>query len=100
MSGGKSPADACRLPQLLCGAVVLGLSVTLAKQQVHGSPPTPTSFGSFAGAFGIIAAAVGIVGLVVEAVPVLVVLVVDALAAIFYLAGGIVSPRRWCHFPQ
>jgi hypothetical protein len=67
------------------------LSVTLAKQQREGSPPTETSFGSFTGAFGIIASAIGLLALWVDKISPLVTMIIDALASIFYLAGGIVS---------
>ncbi|KAF2998754.1 hypothetical protein E8E14_004303 [Neopestalotiopsis sp. 37M] len=78
-----------RVFALLFGAVVLGLSVTLAKQQREGSPPTETSFGSFTGAFGIIASAIGLLALWVDKISPLVTMIIDALASIFYLAGGI-----------
>ncbi|KAI1848489.1 hypothetical protein JX265_008729 [Neoarthrinium moseri] len=74
---------------LLFGAVVLGLSVTLAKHQVIGSAPTESSFGSFAGAFGIIVSAVGLVALWVDKISPFIPLALDALASVFYLAGGI-----------
>ena len=77
--------------QILLGAVVLGLSVTLAKHQVNGAVPSETGFGTFAGAFGIIAAIIGLVAVFVESVPGIVSLAADALAAIFYLSGGVVS---------
>lgn len=76
--------------KVIFGAVVLGLSVTLAKHQVLGSPPPETSFVSFAGAFGLIASALGILGILIDKIPRVGVLVADALASIFYLAGAIV----------
>ncbi|KAI1121127.1 marvel domain-containing protein [Nemania abortiva] len=74
---------------VIFGAIVLALSVTLAKQQVIGSPPAETSFFSFAGAFGIIASAIAILGILVDKVPRVGVIVADALASLFYLAGAI-----------
>ncbi|KAI0480750.1 hypothetical protein GGR56DRAFT_627438 [Xylariaceae sp. FL0804] len=74
---------------LLFGAVVLALSVTLAKQQAVGSPPTETSFSSFCGAFGILATLIGILAIFVEKVPAFGVMAVDGLASVFYLAGAI-----------
>lgn len=74
---------------LLSGAVVLGLSVTLAKHQRTGGVPPETGFAAFAGAFGIISSAVGLVALFMESFPQLVALAADGLAALFYLAGGI-----------
>ncbi|ETS85651.1 hypothetical protein PFICI_03676 [Pestalotiopsis fici W106-1] len=78
-----------RVFALLFGAVVLGLSVTLAKQQHEGKPPSETSFGSFTGAFGIIASGIGLFALWFDKISPLVTMIIDALASIFYLAGGI-----------
>ncbi|KAH6654157.1 marvel domain-containing protein [Truncatella angustata] len=75
--------------QLVFGIAVLGLSVTLAKHQVIGSPPTETSFSSFVGAFGIIVSVLGLASLWIDRIPVFVVMSADALLSIFYLAGGI-----------
>lgn len=74
---------------LLFGIVVLGISVTLAKQQVIGAVPPETGFGSFAGAFGLITCAVGLGSLWIDKIPTILVVGADALASIFYLAGGI-----------
>ncbi|KAH8673420.1 marvel domain-containing protein [Xylariales sp. PMI_506] len=82
-------AIAVRVFLLLFGAVVLGLSVTLAKQQAIGSPPSQTSFSSFVGAFGILVSILGLVSLKVEKLSPMIIMVVDALASIFYLAAGI-----------
>ncbi|KAI5855085.1 membrane-associating domain-containing protein [Durotheca rogersii] len=85
----KIAALAVRAFLLLFGAVVLGLSVTLAKQQVVGAPPSETSFGSFCGAFGILVSLVGLAGLFIDKIPATVVLGADGLASALYLAGGI-----------
>ncbi|KAI0976083.1 marvel domain-containing protein [Xylaria arbuscula] len=74
---------------VIFGAIVLGLSVTLAKQQVIGSPPAETSFFSFAGAFGIIASAIAILSLLIDKIPRVGVIAFDALSSVFYLAGAI-----------
>ncbi|KAI2613257.1 marvel domain-containing protein [Hypoxylon sp. NC1633] len=74
---------------LLFGAVVLGLSVTLAKQQALGAPPSETSFGSFCGAFGILISLIGLSTLFFDKIPIFVLMVVDGLATAFYLAGAI-----------
>ncbi|KAL7626494.1 hypothetical protein AAE478_003266 [Parahypoxylon ruwenzoriense] len=74
---------------LLFGAVVLGLSVTLAKQQVVGAPPSETSFGSFCGAFGILISLIGLVAVFIDKIPVLVLMGADGLASALYLAGAI-----------
>lgn len=56
-----------------------------------GRLPESSDYAAFTGAFGLVAAAVGLVGAVVSAIPWFVALIFDVLAAIFYLAGGIVS---------
>ncbi|KAH8646265.1 marvel domain-containing protein [Xylariales sp. PMI_506] len=80
---------AVRVISLLAAAVVLGLSVTLAKQQVLGKVPSETGFSSFAGAFGIIVAVIGIAALFVERLPGMLTMITDGLASVFFLAGGI-----------
>ncbi|KAI2623971.1 marvel domain-containing protein [Hypomontagnella submonticulosa] len=74
---------------LLFGAVILGLSVTLAKHQAIGNPPSETSFGSFCGAFGILVSLIGFGGLFIDKIPALALMVADGLATAFYLAGAI-----------
>ncbi|KAI1099922.1 membrane-associating domain-containing protein [Jackrogersella minutella] len=74
---------------LLFGAVVLGLSVTLAKQQEVGSPPSETSFGSFCGAFGILISLIGLASVFIDKLPAFVVLAADGIASALYLAGAI-----------
>jgi hypothetical protein len=70
-------------------AVVVGLSVTLLKGQVYGNTPTTTRYSVFTGAFGMIVAAVGLVCLFVQAIPAIVPMVLDALAGLLLVAGGI-----------
>ncbi|GAW21686.1 hypothetical protein EKO27_g3110 [Xylaria grammica] len=82
-------ATALRAFLVIFGAIVLGLSVTLAKQQVIGSPPTETSFFSFAGAFGLVVSGIGILAIFIEKIPRVGVIAADALASVFYLAGAI-----------
>ncbi|KAK8031782.1 hypothetical protein PG990_001516 [Apiospora arundinis] len=82
-------AMAVRGVLLLSAAVVLGLSVTNAKHQVIGNPPAETSFGSFAGAFGVLVSLVGLAALFIDKIPGFFVMAADALASIFFLAGGI-----------
>ncbi|KAI1187060.1 marvel domain-containing protein [Nemania serpens] len=74
---------------IIFGAIVLALSVTLAQQQVIGSPPAETSFYAFAGAFGLIASAIAILGILIEKIPRVGIIAADALASLFYLAGAI-----------
>ncbi|KAK7941315.1 uncharacterized protein PG986_013702 [Apiospora aurea] len=74
---------------LICGAVVFGLSVSLANQQRVGSAPPEIGFSSFAGAFAIVTCLVGAAGLWVDSLPGIVTMVMDGIAAVVYLVGGI-----------
>ncbi|KAK3319219.1 marvel domain-containing protein [Apodospora peruviana] len=78
-----------RALQLLFSVVILGLAVTLIKGQVIDDAPVTTKYASFTGGFGIIVCALGVASLWVSAIPDLVVLGIDALAGIFFAAGGI-----------
>jgi hypothetical protein len=70
---------------------VLGLATTLAKQQVYGSVPATTGYSSFTGGFGVLVAIIGFASLWIEAIPSIIVLGFDGLAAILFACGGIVS---------
>ncbi|KAI7366178.1 hypothetical protein KC354_g4330 [Hortaea werneckii] len=93
----KHPYRLTQRPLLFCSIVVLALSVAtnkyLAKYTEAGYDPlvSPVQyrFAIFAGAFGITDAALGIVSEFVTAIPWLAVLIVDFLAGIFFLAGGV-----------
>lgn len=75
----------------MCAAVVLGLSISVAKHQAHGSVPSETAFSSFAGGFGILISLVGLASLWIDKIPKIFVMAADGLASVFFLAGGIVS---------
>ncbi|KAK1057538.1 hypothetical protein LTR12_008689 [Friedmanniomyces endolithicus] len=75
--------------QLLCGAIVLGLSISAIKWQYFGSAPATTSYSAFAGAFSVLAALIGIATSFVEAIPEIIMVGVDGLAAVLLLAGGL-----------
>lgn len=97
--------------QILSAAVVLGLSAKLAVdwheydkacgtlphkeikecRQFEGRWPSSTDFSAFVGAWGLLDALVGLVAVFVTALPLIAILVLDGLAAVFYLAGGVVS---------
>ncbi|KAK7923437.1 hypothetical protein PG985_007508 [Apiospora marii] len=77
--------------QLVCSAVVLGLSATLGNEQVQGSEPPETGFSSFAGGFALNACLVGVAGLWVTAIPDLVTMALDGVSAVIYLVAAIVS---------
>lgn len=74
---------------MLFAIIVLALSVTLAKGQVHGKVPSQTDFAAFCGACGLIFAAVGIVACFVEKLQGIITTVLDGIATLFTLAGGI-----------
>ncbi|KAM7214343.1 Marvel domain containing protein [Rhypophila decipiens] len=78
-----------RVFQALFSIVVLGLAATLIAAQVYGSSHTTLRYSTFTGGFGLIVAAVGTAGLFISAIPELVVLGLDALAGVFFIAGGI-----------
>lgn len=78
--------------QVLCGIVVLGLSVTLAKEQTVGSVPSQVGFSCFTGALGIIVALLGVVTLFFDSIPHIASVVADAASSAVYLAGGVVRP--------
>ncbi|KAF2165714.1 hypothetical protein M409DRAFT_24004 [Zasmidium cellare ATCC 36951] len=103
-----------RVLQLISAAIVLGIGITLARDintishgkgcYQHGDPddkikcsdlvgryPSSTAYAAFTGAFGLLDGILGLVGVVVMGVPWWVVVGVDALAGVFYLAGGVNS---------
>lgn len=59
--------------------------------RLYSRYPSTLIFTAFVGALGLLNALMGIVAAFVSFIPMLVVLGVDALAAVFCLAGGIVS---------
>ena len=85
--------DLSSSPQLIFGAIVLGLSITLIKGQIFGSAPSQTDFSAFAGGWAMFVALLGILATTIfgalEGIPIL---ALDVLATLFLLAAGIVSP--------
>ena len=77
------------MAQLLMAAAVVGLSVTLLNGQATGKTPTTTRYSVFTGAFGMIVAFLGLVCLFISAIPAIVPMVLDAVAGLLLLAGGI-----------
>ncbi|KAK5634293.1 hypothetical protein RRF57_010007 [Xylaria bambusicola] len=74
---------------LLVASVVLGLSVSLAKQQVVGSVPTETGFSVFAGAAAFFASSVGMVAMWFDRVDQRIAMILDTLVSTFYLAAAV-----------
>ncbi|KAA8644913.1 hypothetical protein EYZ11_005293 [Aspergillus tanneri] len=78
-----------RVFQIIFATIVLGLSVTLAKGQAIGSAPAITGYAGFTGALGIVASLVGIAALFVSSLDGLITWILDGLASLAFLAGGI-----------
>lgn len=85
-------SNSCQSPQLIFSVVVLGLSITLAKGQGIGSVPAETGYAAFTGALGIVAGLLGIVAFFLDSLDGVVTWLVDGVAGIALLAGGIVCP--------
>jgi tetrahydromethanopterin S-methyltransferase subunit E len=79
-----------RALQLIFAIVVLALSIRASKWQVYGSVPATT-------AFAVLVSLVGIASIWISAIPALIMSMVDGLASVLLLAGGIVSPRNYLH---
>ncbi|KAJ5118402.1 hypothetical protein N7448_010111 [Penicillium atrosanguineum] len=76
--------------QLLFSVVVLGLSVTPARGQGTGKAPAESGYAAFTGAFGIIAALLGIIALFMYSLDGVITWLIDGVASLTLLAGGIV----------
>ncbi|KAJ5726833.1 hypothetical protein N7493_005860 [Penicillium malachiteum] len=76
--------------QLIFTVVVLGLSVSLARDQVVGKVPAQTGYASFAGALGVLVSLVGIVALFVDSLSGIITWALDAFASVALLVGGII----------
>ncbi|KAK7730749.1 hypothetical protein SLS57_001580 [Botryosphaeria dothidea] len=79
---------AARGVQLICAAVVLGLSISLIKGQVFGTVHA-INYAAFTGGWGMLAALIGIAAIFIEPLQGLIMAAVDGLATLFLLAGGI-----------
>ncbi|KAI1506670.1 marvel domain-containing protein [Biscogniauxia marginata] len=71
------------------GGIVLGLSISLAKQQKAGPVPSETGFGSAVGALGLAVSGLGLLALWLDSIKTSVVMGMDALVSALYLASGI-----------
>ncbi|OMP83301.1 hypothetical protein BK809_0004682 [Diplodia seriata] len=76
--------------QILCAAVVLGLSITLIRSQSYGTVAA-NNYAAFTGGFGLLVGLVGAAAIFIEPLAGIVMVAADALAELFLLAGGIVS---------
>lgn len=90
---------AIRATQIIFAAVIVGLAGTLIKEQLDGTTlPATLGYMAFAGAFGMVMGFVGLAAIWVEMLQGIIMMGIDALAAIFYLAGGLVSVRLRLRF--
>ncbi|KAK3307694.1 marvel domain-containing protein [Chaetomium strumarium] len=78
-----------RTIQFLIAVTILGLAAAMIRAQVLGSAPTTVRYSTFTGGFGILVGLVGIASLFASFIPDLVPLVLDGLAGLLFLAGGI-----------
>ncbi|KAI0452950.1 hypothetical protein F5B21DRAFT_505857 [Xylaria acuta] len=74
---------------LLIAAVVLGLSVTLARHQAIGQVPPQTGFGTFAGAAGFFASVFGMAALWFDHIDGKILMGLDTVVSFLYLAGAV-----------
>ncbi|KAJ5261268.1 hypothetical protein N7478_011863 [Penicillium angulare] len=76
--------------QLLFSIVVLGLSITLARQQYYGKVPAETGYAAFTGALGIVVSLIGIAALWVSSLSGIIVWVLDGVTSLALMVAGIV----------
>ncbi|SMQ52718.1 unnamed protein product [Zymoseptoria tritici ST99CH_3D7] len=106
MEGFRLGAWIARIFQLISAAVIIGTSISLAGEigplkarckynhvlgrcnNALGRYPSSTRFSIFVGAFGILDSLLGMAALVFAREATYIMLAIDALAAIFYFAGG------------
>ncbi|KAI8634398.1 hypothetical protein F5Y19DRAFT_470584 [Xylariaceae sp. FL1651] len=74
---------------LLAAAVVLGLSVTLAKYQKYGSVPPETGFSIFVGTIGFFASTVGMATMWFDRINGKILIGLDMFVAVLYFAAAI-----------
>jgi hypothetical protein len=83
---------AVRSVQILCAAVVLGISGALVTDQLEGThSPAVLTYAAFTGAFGLVAGVLGFAAVWIEALQNLTTVAINMIAALLYGAGGIVS---------
>jgi len=78
--------------QLISAAIVLALSIGAAKWQIFETVPATTTYAAFAGGFTLLISLIGIASIWISAIPALIMSMVDILASVLLLAGGVVSP--------
>ncbi|KAI9719547.1 MAG: hypothetical protein M1828_006176 [Chrysothrix sp. TS-e1954] len=80
--------------QIAFAAIVLGLSESLVHGQIFGNAPGTTHVCSFNGAWGLFVAFIGIAAAFIEKIPGLVMIILDGIAVIFWLAGSIAMAAK------
>lgn len=88
---GKFTSAILRLLEILFAFIVLGLSINAVRWQYYHNSPATNRFACFVGAFGCFASLLGFAAIWIEPIAGMIMTVVDVLATIFFLAGGIVS---------
>ncbi|RDW70016.1 hypothetical protein BP5796_08413 [Coleophoma crateriformis] len=78
-----------RALQLIVSGVVLGLSIYLAHNYGYGHAVAQIRYGAFCGAFGLLVSFFGIAATFLDVLQGMVMSMIDALAALLILAGGI-----------
>ncbi|OJD35081.1 non-classical export protein [Diplodia corticola] len=82
--------------QIICAAVVLGLSITLIKSQSYGTVAA-NNYAAFTGGFALLVGLIGVAAIFIESLAGLIMVAADALAALFLLAGGIAVAVKLRH---
>lgn len=88
-----------RIFQIVFAVLVLALSVSAVRWQYYHSVPKTNAFVTFAAIFGCLTALIGFASTWIDPLAGIFMSILDWLATIFFLAGGIVShsltlPRR------
>lgn len=88
---GKFGSVVLRVIQFIFAAIVLGLSIAAVRWQHFGSVPATNGYSAFTGAFGAVAGLMGLAAIWISPLGGFLMAIVDFLATVFFLAGGIVS---------
>lgn len=87
----KFAASAAHFFLLIFAACVLGLSIKAVRWQYRNSVPSTNAYACFTGAFGCLVGLIGLMAVFMESIAGLAMAIVDGLAAVFFLAGAVVS---------
>ena len=87
---GKIISFAVRFFQLLFAVCALALSISAVRWQYFYDVPAISLYVTFVGAFGCLAGLLGFAAIWIEPIAGIVMSIIDVLATIFFLSGGIV----------